>query len=161
MLADPQASALADAVRRAVAAPAGRREGPSRSELLSELRREHRRGDAHRDEAVLRQPRQGRSQPARSLSRRLHVPERAAREALRHRRRQRRRVPPRHLSRRDAPRHPRPGHDARAELARQSHLAGAARQVGDGSAARHAAAAAAAGRAGSRSLGRRRRTAAC
>ena len=46
-------------------------------------------------------------------------------------------------------------------LAGQPHLAGAARQVGDGSAARHAAAAAAAGRARSRSRRRRRRTAGC
>ena len=88
------------------------------------------------------------------LSRRLHVPERAARAALRHHRRHRHRVPPRHVSRRVAPRHSRPGHDAGADLARQPHLAGAARQVGDGSAARHAAAAAAARRSGSR---RRRR----
>ena len=90
---------------------------------------------------------QGRSQPARSLSRRLHVPERAARAALRHHRRQRHRVPPRHLSRRRRA----AASSARAAmlvqtLAGQSHLAGAARQVGDGSAARHAAAAAAAGR---------------
>ena len=35
------------------------------SELLSELRREPRRRDAHRDEAVLQQPGQGRPQPAR------------------------------------------------------------------------------------------------
>ena len=52
-----------------------------------------------------------------------------------------------HVSGRHAPRPARPGQHAGADLARQPHLAGAARQVGDGSAARHAAAAAAAGRA--------------
>ncbi len=67
---------------------------------------------------------------------------------------QRPRVPPRHLSGRDAPRHLRPRHDAGAELAGQSHVSRAAWQVGDGSAARHAAAAAAAERPRSRGLGR-------
>ncbi len=71
-------------LRGAVAAPAGHRQGPSRSELLSELRREPRRRDAHRDEAVLQQPGQGRSQRARAADRRLHVPQRAARAPLRH-----------------------------------------------------------------------------
>ena len=49
------------------------------------------------------------------LTRRLHVPQRAARAPLRHPGRRRHRVPPRHLSRRHAPRHPRPGHDAGAD----------------------------------------------
>ena len=48
------------------------------------------------------------------------------------------------------PRHPRPRQRAGADLGRRSHLAGDARQVGDGSAARLAAAAAAAERAGAR-----------
>ena len=61
------------------------------------------------------------------------------------------RFPPRHLSRLDAPRHSRPGQHAGADLARQPHLAGAARQVGDGSADGHAAAATAAERARPRS----------
>ena len=56
-----------------------------------------------------------------------------------------------HVSRRPPPRHPRSGQHARADLDGQSHVAGAARQVGDGSAARHAAAAAAAQRARPRS----------
>ena len=66
-------------------------------------------GDAHETELFFNNLVQRRPQPARSLSRRLHVRERAAGAALRHSRRRRRRVPPRHLSRRDAPRHPRPG----------------------------------------------------
>ena len=48
------------------------------------------------------------------------------------------------------PRHPRPRQRADADLDRRPHLAGDARQVGDGGAARHAAAAAAAQRAGAR-----------
>ena len=114
-----------------------------------------------RDRAVLQQPRPRGPQPARSLSRRLHVRERAARAALRHPGRRRRRVPPRHLSGRHAPRPARPGQRAGADLARQPHVAGAARQVGDGSAARHAAAAAAAGRPDARRDGRREGRHAC
>ena len=53
----------------------------------------------------------------------------------------------------------RPRQHARADVAREPHVAGAARQVGDGSADRHAAAAAAAGRARSRGDDGRRRTA--
>ncbi len=57
-----------------------------------------------------------------------------AREALRHSGRHRRRVPPRALSGRPAPRPARPGERADADVAREPHVAGAARQVGDGSA---------------------------
>ncbi len=58
----------------------------------------------------------------------------------------------------EPPRRARPGQRAAADLDRRSHLAGAARQVGDGSAARLAAAAAAAQRAAARrDQGRRRR----
>ena len=55
------------------------------------------------------------------------------------------------------PRPARPGQHPDADVGRRSHLAGAARQVGDGSAARHAAAAAAAERAGARRLGQGQR----
>ena len=69
-------------------------------------------------------------------------------QALRH--------PERHRQRRSSactmpdvpPRPARPGQHPDADVGRRPHLAGAARQVGDGSAARHAAAAAAAERAG-------------
>ena len=60
-----------------------------------------------------------------------------------------------------APRPARPGQHAGADVARQPHVAGAARQVGDGSAARHAAAAAAAGRARRSTRRPARRTASC
>ena len=76
------------------------------------------------------------------------VNERIAR-ALRHPQRHRQRVPPRDGARRP-PRHPRPRQHPDAHLGRRPHLAGDARQVGDGSAARLAAAAAAAQRAGAR-----------
>ena len=58
-------------------------------------------------------------------------------------------VPPRHAAGR-SPRHPRPRQHPDADVDRRAHLAGAARQVGDGSAARLAAAAAAAERARAR-----------
>ena len=67
-----------------------------------------------------------------------------------------------HACRSEPPRHARAGQRAAADLDRRSHLAGAARQVGDGSAARLAAAAAAAERAGARGdQGGRRRQACC
>ena len=66
--------------------------------------------------------------------------------------RQRRRVPPRHAAG-VSPRPARSGQHPDAHLGRRPHLAGAARQVGDGSAARHAATAAAAGRAGAGRIG--------
>ncbi len=56
-------------------------------------------------------------------------------------------IAPRDLPRRAAARAPRARQHPDAHLARRAHLAGAARQVGDGSAARHAAAGAAAERA--------------
>ena len=75
--------------------------------------------------------------------------ERARRASLRHSERHRRRVPARHAAGR-SPRHSRPRQRPDADLDRRSHVAGDARQVGDGSAARIAAAAAAAERAGAR-----------
>ncbi len=81
------------AVRRTVAAAAGHREGPSRSELLPELRRQPRRDDAPRDRDVLQPSRPRRWQRSRSLSRRLHVRERTAGAALRVPGRRRQRVP--------------------------------------------------------------------
>ena len=57
------------ALRGAVAPAAGRRQGPSGSELLSELRRQPRRRHAARDRGLLQQPRARRPLAARSLSR--------------------------------------------------------------------------------------------
>ena len=89
-----------DAVRVAVAAPAGRREGPSRSPLLFVLGHHAVAGDGARDRAVRRQPDSRGSPGHRSADRRPHLRERAAREALRHPEHPRRRVPPRHDCRR-------------------------------------------------------------
>ena len=66
----------------------------------------------------------------------LHVRERAARSALRHSERLRPGVPPRGVSGQHAPRDPRPGQHPRADVDREPHVAGAARQVGHGSADR-------------------------
>ena len=84
----------------------------------------------------------------RSVLRRLHVRRRAARQALRIPDVIGTGVPEGDVSGRPAPRPARPRQHPDADLARGSHLAGVARQVGDGSAARHAAAAAASERAG-------------
>ena len=94
-----------------------------------------------------------RSQRPRPLSRRLHGDQRAAGAPLRHSRRLRPAVPQGAVSRRHAARRARTGQHPGADLARQSHVAGAARQVGDGSAARHAAATAAARHSGARGNG--------
>ena len=89
-----------------------------------------------RNRALLRQHRPRGSQRPRSAHRRLHVRERAHRAALRHPERQRRRLPARHAGRREPPRPARPGQHPDADVGRRSHVAGAARQVGHGSAAR-------------------------
>jgi hypothetical protein len=132
------------AIRRTVAASAGHRQGPSGSQLLPELRREPRRVDADRDQVVLLEPGQGRPQSPGSVSRRLHLRRRSPGTALRFQRRHRQRIPSRHLSRQHAARDPRSGQHARADLVRQSHIGGLARQVGHGSPDGHAASAASA-----------------
>ena len=68
-------------------------------------------------------------------------------QALRNPEHHRRRVPPRAARRREPARHARPRQHPDADVGRRSHVAGAARQVDHGDAARIAAAAAAAGRA--------------
>ena len=70
-----------------------------------------------------------------SLPRRLHLRERAPGPALRHPGRGRQRVPEGGVSRSVTPRPARAGRPPRPDLAGQPHLAGAARQVGDGGAA--------------------------
>ena len=80
----------------------------------------------------------------RSLHRRLHVRQRAPRPALSDPGRRRQPVPEGDVSRRSAARPARSRQRADAHLARRSHLAGAARQMGDGSDARNAAAGSAA-----------------
>ena len=115
-------------------------------------------GDGARDRTVRRQPDSRGSPGHRLADRRPHLRQRAARQALRHPEHPRRRVPARDHCRSQPPRRAGPGQRAAADLDRRSHVAGAARQVGDGSAARLAAAPAAAERAAARGdEGRRRR----
>src|SRR5581483_8886160 len=102
-----------------------------------------------RDAALLQQHRARGSEHPRPADRRLLLRQRAHRQGVRHSERRRRRVPPRDdagVAARDS----RAGERADADGGRGPHLAGAAGQVGDGSAARVAAAAAAAQRAGVR-----------
>ena len=139
-----------DALCLAVAAPAGRREGAPRSSFLFVLGHDALPGDGARDGAVRRQPDSRGSSDYRSADGRSHLRQRAPREALRHPEHPRRSVPPRDDRGCESPRRARPGQRAAADVDRRSHLAGAARQVGDGSAARIAAASAAAERAAAR-----------
>ena len=67
MLADPRAEALVDALRRAVAAAAGRRQDPPGRAPVPRLRPAARRRDAARDRAVLRQHRARGPQRARPV----------------------------------------------------------------------------------------------
>ena len=138
-----------DAICVAVAAAAGSREGHSGSDPVSLLGSDAVAGVEEGDGAVLRQPRARGPQPARSLDRRLHLRERARRAPLRHSECDRAGIPPRRAAGR-SPRHSRPGQHPDVDLDRRAHVAGPARQVGDGSTAGIAAAAAAAERAGAR-----------
>ena len=108
-----------------------------------ELRREPRPRDAARDRAVLREPRAGEPQPARPVPGRLHVRRRAAGPALRHSGGGGPPLPAGGLSGRPPPRGARTRQHPGADVAREPHLAGAARQVGHGGAAGHPAPAAA------------------
>ena len=103
-----------------------------------------------RDRAALRQHRPRGPQRPRPADGRLHVRERAHRQGLRHSEHHGRELPPRDARRREPARHPRAGQHPDADVGRRPHVAGAARQVDHGSAARIAAAAAAAERAAAR-----------
>ena len=138
-----------DALRAPVAAPRRRRRRAARRGGVSVFRSHARRCVRQGIGAVLRQPRARGSQHPRSADRGLLVRQRAHRAALRHSERHRQRLPPRHAAAR-APRHPDAGQRAGADLGGRSHLAGDARQVGDGSDDGLAAAGAAAGCAGVR-----------
>ena len=100
-------------------------------------------GAADRDGAVLRVRHARGPQRPRPDDGRLHVRQRAAGAALRHPRRLRQPLPPRHADRRRAARPARQGRDPDGHVARAPHVAGAARQVGAREHARRAAAAAA------------------
>ena len=85
----------------------------------------------------------------------LHVPQRAAGEALRHRRRDRARVPPRRSHDHRTRRRAEPGQRARRVELSDADVGRDSRQVHPAEHPRHAAAAAAAGRAAARRAGRR------
>ena len=151
MLADPRASALVDPLRVAVAAAAGSRQDPPGRAALSAVRHDARPTRWSREtellfDHIVREDRD----VLELLTRRLHLRERAARAALRHPERQRPGLPQGRAGRSEPPRPLRAGQHPDDDVGRGSDVAGAARQVGARSAARHAAAAAAAGRAGLR-----------
>ena len=102
-----------------------------------------------RDGAVPRQHPPREPQRARTADGELHLPERAAGEALRHSERHGELLPARDASRgQPARRAARSGQHPDDDLVLDAHVAGAARQVGAREPARRAAAAAAAGRSG-------------
>ena len=142
----PQVGSARDAVRLAVAAAAGSRQDFPGLPAVSAVRRHARARHEARNRAVLRLDRPRGSQREGSADGGLHVRQRAARQALRHSEHHRQRVPARGAAA-VSPRPARPGQHPDADVGGGSHLAGAARQVGDGSAARLAAAGAAAERA--------------
>ena len=115
----------------AVAAPAQPRLDHAGHAPVPGLRRQPAAGVPAGDRAVLRQhPARG-PQRARPAEGRLHVPQRAAREALRHSARLRQPLPPRRAGRRQhARRTAAPGQHPDGHVVRDAHLAGDSRQVG-------------------------------
>ena len=100
----PQGRPLHERLRRPVAAGAQHRRAVARRRPVRAVQRHAPQGDGHGDRAVLPQP--GARGPAdpRAAARRLHLSERAARAALRHRRRLRQPLPAGRARRRPAPR---------------------------------------------------------
>ena len=138
-----------DQLRLAVAAAPEPGFDLTRHAALSGLRRQSPAGVPPGNGALLRQRPAGGSQRARSAQRQLHLPQRAAGQALRHSARLREPVPagdarPGQLARRTAA----PGQHPDRHLVRDADLAGAARQVRARCAARRASPAAASRRRG-------------
>ena len=116
----------------------------ARSGRVPRIRRQPARGLPQRDRAVLREhPARGPQRP-RPARRELHVPESAARRALRHPERLRLAVPQGDAHRPESRRHPRTGQRPDRDFVPEPHLGRAARQVDSRNAARHAAPAASA-----------------
>jgi hypothetical protein len=109
--------------------------------------------DGPRDGVVPGQPVAQRPADWRAADRRLHLRQRTAGQALRHSQRAGRTVPAGDVDRSEPPRRARTGQHPAVDLDCRPHLAGAARQVGDGGAAGLAAAGAAAQRAVAGRLG--------
>ena len=151
------------ALRRPVAAGARARVRVPRSREVPRLRSLPPHVDAARDRAVRGRDRAGGSQHPRLPRRQVHVPERAAGASLRHRRRERHRLPPgRPAGRRGPRRRHHAGERADGVVLRHAHLARAARPLDPRQHPRGAAAGSAAQRAEPRrrpASGPRRRSA--
>ena len=146
------------ALRRPVAAGARARVRVARSREVPRLRPLPPHVDAARDRAVRRRDRARGSQHPRLPRRQVHVPERAAGASLRHRRRERHRLPPgRAAGRRRPRRRHHAGERADGVLLRDAHLAGAARPLDPRQHPGRAAAGAAARHPEPRRQGRRHR----
>ena len=148
MLADPRSEALVTNFAEPVAVSAQPRRGEPGRAAVPRLRRQPASGVSTRDRAVLREHRQRRPQRTRPAPGGLHLRERAAGQALRHPERVRQPIPSR-LPRREqrARRTARPGQHPDRDVVRQSHVAGASRQVDPREHPRYAAATTAAERA--------------
>ena len=101
MLADPRADALVNNFAAQWLYLRNLDSAQARHPAVSRLRRQPAPGVPPRDRAVLRERRERGPQRARSAARGLHVPQRAAREALRHSERLRQPLPARRRSGRD------------------------------------------------------------
>ena len=130
----------------------------ARRGLVSGLRQHAARSFPARDRAVLRQRHSRGPQHPRLADGRLHLRQRAAREALRHPRRLRTAVPPRDAGTgaRHAARAARQGRAADDHVGRGPHVAGQARQVVPRDVPRHQSARSAAGRRNRSEAGRGR-----
>ena len=144
MLADSASGVADDELRESVAVSAQPRRRGAESAAVSRLRRQPAAGLPARDGTLLSEHRAGEPQRPRPARRRLHVPQRARRQALRRSERLRRSVPTRLAARRQrAPRTARAGQHSHGDVALDAHVAGAARQVDPRQHHGHAAAAAA------------------
>ena len=145
MLADPRADVARRQLRRPVAVPAQSRRARAGRAGCSRLRRQPAAGVPRETELFFESIIRERPQRARPADGRLHVPQRAPGQALRHPGRLRHAVPARDAAgRQRARRAARTGQHSDRDVVRQPDVAGAARQVGAREHPRHAAAAAAA-----------------
>ena len=140
MLADPRAEALASRFASQWLRLQDTEDNQPEPYLLSGLHRPAARRHGPRDAAVLRSPGTGRPQPPQSVHGGLLVPERQAGPALRHPGHLGGRLPPRAIPGRRPPRRAGPRERAAAHVHVGAHVAGAARQVGDGGPHGHPAA---------------------
>ena len=140
MIADERADALVSNFAGPVAAAAQPRvEGRAGPADVPRLRRQHPPGVPPRNRDVLRLHPAREPQRARADERRLHVRQRAAREALRHPGRLRRAFPQGEADRSEPLRAARTGQHPVADVGRDADVAGVSRQVHPDHVPRHAA----------------------